>query len=358
MVRFGFVSTANVGRKNWAAIQRAGHTVTVIGSRDQAKAQLFIDDCQKLWPQSTEAVAVDSYDAVLSSPVVDVVYIPLPTAIRCEWVLKAAQHKKHVLCEKPCAITVAQLKEMIRVCEESGVQFLDCVAFTHGKRLPALVASLPDIGVLRRIQTSLCMVANEGFMTNNIRVRKELEPMGAFGDLGSYCIRGILHLMGDRLPSRVTGRILQATETGVPLEFSGEMLYDADNVTATMFCSYNVDWHADLTAYGTSGRITLRDFFSPLYSAEATSFVVGRIVNNYVDKRRRAAQVDSLKSVAESSDYQEEAIICAIARVASGEAPLNAKWPLQTLVTQIVMEGMLESASRESAAVPLLPTQL
>ena len=84
-----------------------------------AKASNFVND------HARGAKSYDSYDDVLSDDKVHAVYIPLPTAMKKEWVLKAAAHIKHVLCEKPIATTKEDAKEMIEACKRAGVQFMD-----------------------------------------------------------------------------------------------------------------------------------------------------------------------------------------------------------------------------------------
>ena len=103
-LRFGFLSTANIGRKNWKAIFNSGNcVVSAVASREVKKSREFIRACQREFPFATEPAAFGSYEELLASPSVDAVYIPLPTGLRKEWVLRAAAAGKHVVCEKPCA---------------------------------------------------------------------------------------------------------------------------------------------------------------------------------------------------------------------------------------------------------------
>jgi predicted dehydrogenase len=69
---------------------------------------------------------------------VDAVYIPLPTGLRKEWVLRAAAAGKHVLCEKPCGLSLAEVREMTDACRENRVQFMDGVMFMHNPRMRRL----------------------------------------------------------------------------------------------------------------------------------------------------------------------------------------------------------------------------
>ena len=68
----------------------------------------------------------------------------LPTGLRKEWVLRAAAAGKHVLCEKPCALSLADLREMTGACQKNRVQFMDGVMFMHNPRLRRLREILDD----------------------------------------------------------------------------------------------------------------------------------------------------------------------------------------------------------------------
>src|SRR5690349_7855569 len=100
-VRWGILGTANIAQKNWKAIQKAGNaTVTAVASRDLARSQRFIQNCQSEVPMEKVPIAFGSYHDLLASSDVDAVYVPLPTGLRKKWVLQAASAGKHVLCEK------------------------------------------------------------------------------------------------------------------------------------------------------------------------------------------------------------------------------------------------------------------
>src|SRR5262249_18689447 len=99
--RWGVLGTANIARKNWKAIRNAGNSAVVaVASRDAGRARRFIDECQAEAPLAPAPVACGSYGELLARPDIDAVYIPLPTGVRKEWVMRAAAAGKHVLCEK------------------------------------------------------------------------------------------------------------------------------------------------------------------------------------------------------------------------------------------------------------------
>src|SRR4051812_20028321 len=116
-LRWGILGAANIAQKNWKAIHNSGNSIVVaVASREVERSQNFISECFSHVPMDQPPKAMQGYQTLLDSPEVDAVYIPLPTGLRKEWVLRAAAAGKHVLCEKPCSVTVADLQEMLEVC--------------------------------------------------------------------------------------------------------------------------------------------------------------------------------------------------------------------------------------------------
>ena len=90
-LRFGFLSTARIAGKNWISIHNSGNAVVAaVASRDIARSRQFIKEHQAGAPFETVPTPFGSYEELIASPNVDAVYIPLPTALRKEWVLRAA----------------------------------------------------------------------------------------------------------------------------------------------------------------------------------------------------------------------------------------------------------------------------
>ena len=95
-----------------------------IAGRSKEKAEQFQE-------QFGFEKAFHSLESMLEDDMVEAVYIPLPNTMHKEWVIKAAKHGKHVLCEKPLAGTEADVKEMIEACEKNGVLFMEAFAYLH-----------------------------------------------------------------------------------------------------------------------------------------------------------------------------------------------------------------------------------
>jgi predicted dehydrogenase len=354
---WGILGTANIARKNWKAMQVAENaTLVAVASRAAAKAQAFIDECQSEAPFAKAPEAVGSYEALLARKDIDAVYIPLPTGIRKEWVVKAAKAGKHVLCEKPCGGSAADLKEMIDACAANKVQFMDGVMFMHSARLPLLRKVLDDgtsVGDVRRITSQFSFAAPEEFRKGNIRVNPALEPLGALGDLGWYNVRFALWTMKTELPKSVTGRMI-AEHSGVPIEFSGELVF-ANGVTSAFYCSFQTELQEWGHISGTKGGVTLNDFVIPFYGAEV-AFTVDQQVFHQKGCTFHFRSHPTRYAIQEYSEAmpaaQEVNMIRTFSNLAKSGKP-DPVWGEWAMNTQKVLDACLASARNGGAAVDL-----
>jgi predicted dehydrogenase len=357
--RWGILGTANIARKNWKSIRNAGHSrLVAVGSRDAARARRFIDECQAEAPMTPAPVACGSYEELLDRSDIDAVYVPLPTAVRQPWVLRAAAARKHILCEKPCAVNSRELRSILDACRRHRVQFMDGVMFMHSRRLPLLRQVLEDgqsIGTVLRIASQFSFKAPEEFYHRNIRASDELEPLGCLGDLGWYNIRFSLWVMNEELPERVTGRILAERGWGnapVPVEFCGE-LYHAGGASASFYCSFRAENHQWATVSGTEGYLNVPDFVLPFFGGDV-GFEVNRPVFyvrgcefNMESHPRRFAVAEHSNG---EPDSQEANMIRHFGRiVTSGQ--MEPQWAEIALKTQQVVDACLQSAREDGKAV-------
>jgi len=347
-LRWGILGTARIARKNWKAIRHSGNGVVVaVASRNLAKAGEFIADCQRIEPFDAVPRAMDSYEKLLESPDVDAVYLPLPTALRKEWVLRAAAAGKHVFCEKPCAVTVADLEEMLAVCRKHRVQFMDGVMFMHNPRLDQLRGVLDDgtsLGEVRRIDSTFTFCGGDDFFAQNIRVNDALEPLGCLGDLGWYSVRLSLWVQHWQMPRQVTGQILSETD-GVPTAFSGELIFDR-GVSANFYCSFLEQHQQWANLSGAKGYLRVPDFVLPLTGSEL-AFEVYNIASriegcDYINEPnirsvKFADPADDPRTAQETNMVRNFA-----AQVLSGQ--IMESWPAIAHQTQAVVNACLASA--------------
>ena len=360
-VRWGILGAANIAQKNWLAIRNSGNAqVTAVASRELARARDFINRCQAEAPMEKAPRACRSYAELIASPEVDAVYIPLPTGVRKEWVLKAAAAGKHVLCEKPCAPTVGDLEEMLAACRKHNVQFMDGVMFMHSRRLDAIRNTLKSnegIGEIKRITSAFTFGSSPEFFGGNIRTHGALEPLGCLGDLGWYCIRFALWLMDWRVPQLVTGRNVSEfarpdSPIPVPTDFAGELVFD-NAVSAGFYCSFiaaNQQW-AKIS--GDQGYLEVDDFVLPFEGPEL-AFRVQKTSFHVTGCDFRMEPHLKYYRISEHSqghaDAQESSMFRSFSHVVLAGTP-NSSWPEMALKTQRVASACLESARQGGRAI-------
>jgi predicted dehydrogenase len=348
-LRWGILGCANIARKNWKAIWNSGNgRVAGVAGREPERTRCFIQECQACAAFDPAPRAFANYEQLLAAKDIDAVYIPLPTAVRGQWVKRAAEAGKHIVCEKPCATSVAELSEVLELCRRNKVQFLDGVMFMHSRRLARMREMLDDgqtVGSIRRIANAFCFRAAEGFYESNIRAQGQLEPYGCLGDLGWYCIRFALWAMDWKLPVRVRGELLSefkhpASPSPVPTEFSGELIFEG-GVSSSFFCSFLTDTEQWARISGTRGFLRLQDFVLP-FSGRETAFDTGRPTFEVKGCDFEMRPHDRRWSIeecshADASAQESQLFRNFAAQVQTGT--LNPLWPEVALKTQQVMEA-------------------
>lgn len=350
LCRWGILGSAQIARKNWQAIRHAENaTLVAVASRSAERSRIYIDENQAHTPFATAPEAIGGYQALIEHPHIDAIYIPLPTGIRKQWVIKAAAAGKHVLCEKPCGADAGEVREMIDACAEAGVQFMDGVMFMHSARMQALREALDDpanVGQLRRITSQFSFLAPEEFFQENIRASAELEPLGCLGDLGWYNVRLALWTMGFQMPERVTGRTLSSHgDAQMPTDFSGELFF-AGGVSASFYCSFLAEHQEWANISGTAGNIHLDDFVLPFKSAEVAFTIHNHQFNQegcnfQIEGHSRRVAVHEYSDSAPTA--QETNLFRTFSSLVLGGEP-DPHWPEIALKTQQVIDACLASA--------------
>lgn len=249
-VRWGVLGYAGIAQRQLipAMAEAANAVPYAIASRSQEKLK--------------EAVAsfgfekaYSSYEDLLKDPQVDAVYIPLPNALHKEWTLKAARAGKHVLCEKPLALTAEDCEEMIAVCQECGVKLMEAFMYrltTRTRKLKELVDS-GIIGQIRHINsTQRFVLKNE----QSIKFQPELGG-GSLWDVGCYPINVIGMLLQDE-PVAFCGQ--KVVERGVDIGFTAVLKYPGG-----VLCTASSGFDSCSTLFteinGTQGSLLVRDTF-------------------------------------------------------------------------------------------------
>jgi len=247
-VRWGVLSTANIGMtKVTLAIQAASNSqVVAIASRDSGRAaaaaiELGIRD------------AYGTYEELLAADDVDAVYIPLPNDMHAEWVFKAAAAGKHILCEKPLAMSRSEAVEMVAACSRAGVKLQEAFMYRHHPSWVEAIRLVRSgaIGELQAVQSWFSYSNND---PRNIRNRVE-NGGGAIMDIGCYNIN-LSRLLFDTEPINVTSVVHRDPVMGIDTLTSAVLEFPGGR-QSTFTCSIRSEEYQRVHIFGTSGRIDI-----------------------------------------------------------------------------------------------------
>jgi predicted dehydrogenase len=246
-VRWGVLGAASIAmRKVIPGMQKGAYSeITAIASRDKKRAE---EAAGKLGI----AKAYGSYEELLRDGEIEAVYNPLPNHLHVPWSVKAAEAGKHVLCEKPISLTVAEAKSLLAVRDRTGVKIGEAfMVKTHPQWLRTReIIRTGGIGNLRAIAGVFSY-----FNRDPANVRHKVEwGGGGLMDIGCYPITMSRFIFGEE-PTRVTGTLERDPDFGTDrlasaiLEFpSGQSIFTCGTQTA---------YFQRMHFLGTSGRVEI-----------------------------------------------------------------------------------------------------
>ena len=246
-LRWGVLGVAKIATaKVIPAIKRAQRCeVVAIASRDGGRAAAAA---------ATLGIprAHDSYEVLLEDPDVDAVYIPLPNHLHVPWTTRAAEAGKHVLCEKPIALSAVEARTLLAVRDRTGVRIQEGFMVRNHpqwRRAKAMV----DGGELGDVRAMTGFFSYFNTDANNVRNVAEWGG-GALMDIGCYLVNTSRFIFGAE-PTRVAGTMDQDPTFGVDRLTS--MLLDFDGRHAIGTCSTQLQYYQRIQIIGTRGRLEL-----------------------------------------------------------------------------------------------------
>lgn len=244
-LRWGILSTARINRSLIPAIRGGGRSeLTTVASRTLDKAR----DYAREWKIPR---ALGSYEALLADPDIDAVYNPLPNHLHVEWTVRALEAGKHVLCEKPLALTVEDVDRVADACRRTGKAAAEAFMYRHHPMTHAVQAFVAS-GRLGRI--TLYRGAFTFQLTRELDVRLDAAMGGgALWDVGSYPV-SYANLIAGGHPVEVIG--LERVHHGVDMEFAGLMRY-GDGSVAQFDCGFAGPFRTEMEVVGTGGTLRI-----------------------------------------------------------------------------------------------------
>jgi predicted dehydrogenase len=244
-VRWGILSTAKIAlAKVIPGMQRsASCEISAIASRDLSRAQ---DAARRL----NIPKAFGSYEELLADPSIEAVYNPLPNHLHVPWTVKAAEAGKHVLCEKPIALSAEEAKTLIDVRDRTGVRIQEAfMVRTHPQWLET--RRLIKSGRIGKLGSITCHFSY--FNSDPANIRNKLEfGGGALMDIGCYPIT-ISRFMFETEPRRVLGMIERDPVFGT--DSLTTAVLDFANGHSTFTCSTRLGPYQRMIFLGDKGRI-------------------------------------------------------------------------------------------------------
>jgi predicted dehydrogenase len=247
-VRWGVLSTANIGlQKVLPAMQRGEYCdITALASRSLEKAQAAAS-------RLGIPKAYGSYEELLADPDVDAIYNPMPNHLHVPWSIKALQAGKHVLCEKPIALSAAEAQELADTARQyPKLKLMEAFMYRHHPqwRRAKQIVGEGGIGELRTIHSFFSYYNDD---PSNVRNQADIGG-GGLMDIGCYNISLSRFIFGTE-PQRICGIVEFDPQFNTDRLASG--ILDFGRGTATFTCSTQLTSYQRVNIYGTSGRVEI-----------------------------------------------------------------------------------------------------
>lgn len=325
-VKWGVISTAKIGLEKVipAMIESPLCDIVAIASRDLARAE----NAARLLGIGT---AYGSYEELLDDPEIEAVYNPLPNQLHVPVSIAAAEHGKHVLCEKPIGLDAAQVEELIAARDRAGVLIVEAFMVRHHPqwRRAREAVQNGDIGRLRSIQSVFSY-----FNDDPADIRNAIETGGgALYDIGVYPIVMSRFMFGDE-PRRVLGLIERDPIFGTDRLSTGVL--DFPEGQASFVCSTQFSAYQRIQIFGTEKRIEIEiPFNAP----------PDRTTRLFIDD---GSQLGDLSAVEETFDATDQYRLQgeAFARCLREKTP--PEFPLEdSLLNMRVVDALFRSAKED-----------
>ncbi len=249
---WGILSTARITRRLIPPLAEAKRsTLKAVAGRNSDSARKFAEK----WRIPR---AYTGYEALLADPDIDAVYIPLPNSLHRDWVIKAARAGKHILCEKPLALTVTEVDEMTQAAQANGVVLLEAFMYRMHPQLVALRQHVAAglIGAVQMVKAGFSFTLTDD---SNIRLQKSLGG-GSLWDVGCYPVSFAQAIAGAD-PVEVFGR-QRLNQNGVETGFAGQMRY-AGGIIAQIDSGFDMPFRAEAEIIGATGVLRLPNPWIP-----------------------------------------------------------------------------------------------
>ncbi len=266
-VRWGVLGCADFARRRAIPAMLQAQSVELVGvaSRSPERAEEFRAEFSL--PR-----AYGSYEQLLEDSSIQAVYIPLPNGLHGRWMMEAADHRKHALCEKPFTTNAAEARRVAEFAARRGVRVMEAFMWPfHGQHEKAKTAIREGaIGAVRCVRSSFSFPIPR---KPNIRLLPDLAG-GSVMDVGCYPISAARYYFEDE-PAHVYACGEIDAEYRVDMRMSGVLEFTSGS--ALIDCAFNLPHRTHLEIVGESGIIAMPKPWQP--DPEATLFINGKVLS-------------------------------------------------------------------------------
>ncbi|SHF23566.1 Predicted dehydrogenase [Ruegeria intermedia] len=257
-VQWGILGAAKFARQFMGpAIHAAsGARLAALATSDPAKAEPFQDFCPDL-------KVFDDYDALLASPEIEAVYIPLPNHLHVEWSLKALGAGKHVLCEKPMTMRAEEFDALIHKRDQTGLLAAEAYMIVHHPQWQHVRDLIADGAIGDLVHVTGAFSFDNRADTGNIRNRAETGG-GGLRDIGVYVIGSARFATGQE-----TDAVQSAIRWEDGIDAFTEIRAQFPGFTYSAYVSIRMHPHQEMVFHGERGLIRLTAPFNARVFGEA-----------------------------------------------------------------------------------------
>lgn len=301
-MRFGILGTGRITRRLIADLQSTDHAeVTSIASRERSRAKWCAD-------QHGIPNPVEGYHELIKRDDVDAVYIALPPSLHHPFSLATAEHNKHLLCEKPLALSHHQALEIQSAFHNK--RWLDATGWLHHPRTDQFSKWVADGSLGEVSHLSAAISFHQPFQSQDHRLSRELGG-GCLLDLGWY-VFGFSRFFAGKKPKAIYADSL--IHKGVPQRLNAMMWFDND-VTATVSCGYDAATRKWFEVAGSVASLICDDFTRPWHDRPTRCWIheaSGQVQSYSFEGNQERNMIKTFVSENTLTDFQSQAIDTAL----------------------------------------------
>jgi len=286
-LRWGLLSTARINQALLGPLRTSKRNrLVAVASRDQDKAERYARE-HKI------ARAYGSYEALLNDPEIDVIYNPLPNHLHAEWTIKAVEAGKHVLCEKPLALSPQEVDAIEAAAQKNGRVVTEAFMYrTHAQTLKVReIVQSGKLGRIRLVHGSFTFVLDT---PGDYRLDPAMGG-GSLWDIGCYPLSYTRSALAAE-PVEVFGRQVTGS-TGIDESFAAQLIFPGE-VFAQLDCSFAIPSHVFMEIVGDQGTLVVPVPFNP--GANGAVYLARKDKNERLPIKGTAPYVSEVEDLADA----------------------------------------------------------